>query len=676
MGKLLKYLVFLVAGLAFFAVVLIFILFAVIDPNRYKPAIESAVAQQTGMQLRIAGDIDWTFRPVFGLSINDVRLSNGVTPQELASFSSIALKLAPRGLLSGNLEIQEFNAENLHVNWFVDADGQANWLVNAEAPPANPAQGSTSNEIPVDINIAEIVIRNASIAIRDQQQGLDTRLQNIDLNSRNTNLDNRPFPLELSMRIVDQLSARDLTLNLETTAAVDFNAGNITLRDMNFNLSPLVLSGDMQVNDFRNAMRWRTSLSSNTFNLSHLLSNFIDMDEATMPGPNEQQFTIRDLQANGDASGITLAALTMALDNTSAELRGDYLFPTDDRLGMLAYRLSTGAINLDDLLPPSPEQVADEAVQTEGENISQAPAAAAQAAAQSTELPIELLRSMNIRGEHSIASLAVSGLEFSPLEFGLVLQDGNLSIDTQPIGFYDGELDATIALNANSSPSQLSVETSLTGVNASALTADMPRLDFFTGRFDASTNHTMRGNTVEALIDSINGASRLQVNDSSVDVTMLKRVFSAISVLSPRGDMTAQWPDVVRFTNTEAYLIFNEGIGENQELNVRLDNFDIAGTGGIDLDAGEFDYRLNFTVLGEPAPQTIRVNADYQNVAWPVRCDAAFDAAPAQYCSPDLQRVREVFTAIARDEVERRASEAVGEQVERLRNRIRNLFEN
>jgi len=140
--------------------------------------------------------------------------------------------------------------------------------------------------------------------------------------------------------------------------------------------------------------------------------------------------------------------------------------------------------------------------------------------------------------------------------------------------------------------------------------------------------------------------------------------------------MAAQWPDVVRINNTEAFLVFNDGIDDSQQLNVRLDNFDISGTGGIDLAAGEFDYRLDFTILGEPALQTIRVNEDFQNVAWPVRCDAAFDDAAVQYCSPDLQRVREVFAAIASDEIQRRASEAVGEQVDRLRNRIQNLLQN
>ena len=68
MSKLLKYLTFFITGLLVFVVALALILFVVIDPNRYRPVLEDLVASQTGLQLQIAGDMNWTFRPVFGLS--------------------------------------------------------------------------------------------------------------------------------------------------------------------------------------------------------------------------------------------------------------------------------------------------------------------------------------------------------------------------------------------------------------------------------------------------------------------------------------------------------------------------------------------------------------------------------------------------------------------------------
>ncbi len=667
MSKLLKYLIFFASGLIVFAVIVIFVLFAVVDPNRYRPALEAVVAQQTGLTLRIAGDMDWTFRPSFGLSIRDVRLTNGITPQELASFSNVALKLDPAALMRGRLDMQEFVSDNLHINWIVDRDGQSNWLL--DSPPRESTTNS-SGDLPININIRQITVNNASIDIRDQQQGRNTSLQNVNMISSNTNLNGRSFPLEISMRLIDGSTNRDLDLNLQASTSIDFNAGDISLDDLQFNLSPLVMRGSATINDFQNQMRWQADLSSNTFNLSYLLENFVSMNESAMPAPDAQQVTIQALRINGDSRGITLDELLVGLDDSLVELRGDALYATETRNMLIGYELRGSEINLDNWLPvsgPTAELANSEATDTE--------AAIAEPTAP-TELPLELLSTLDIRGDHAIEAISYAGVRLAPLQFSLTVQNGMLNLDTQPAGFYDGTLEALLTIDANVNPAQFSLQTGMENVSATALTADKPRMGFFTGRFDASTSHTMTGNTIDALRDSIDGASRAQISDGSVDITMIKRVFAAISVLNPRGDLTAQWPDIVRFNDTEAFLLFNNGIRENQELSIRLDNFDIAGTGGVDLDNGLFDYQVNFTILGEPAPQTIRVNADYQNIGWPIRCEAAFTDPGLQYCNPDLQRVRDVFAQIARNEIERRAGDAIGEQVDRLRDRVRNLFQN
>lgn len=666
MKKLLKYLILLVAGLALLVIAGVFVLFAVIDPNRYRPAIEQAFAAQTKFQLQIAGDISWRFRPVFGLSIADVRLSNDVTPQELASFSSINLRLRPAGLLGGNLDMMELSAENLHVNWYVDVDGQANWLVNA--PPATAPADHT--EFPITINIEQINISNASLAIQDLQRGINSQLQNLNLRSTNANLDGRAFPLALSMRLLDFTESRDLTLNLDTNAAVNFNAGDIDLRDMRLNISPVVLTGEFNMQNFQNAPTWQTSLNSNTFNLSHLLEHFTDIPEASMPPADRQQFAIQQLTATGDNNGASIRQLEMTFDDALISASGDALFPTDNRVAMLAYEIRSSALDLDTLIPSADETGF---LQLNEAQLDDKPIASAD----DNELPIERLRNINVRGNHYIESLTIGGLNFTPVAINLLLQNGVVNVNnTQSIGFYGGDLAADLMLDARQPDAQITLETTLSNVSATALTTDMPRLGFFTGRFDLSSNHRLTGNTLNTLRDSVSGAAQLQVSNSSVNIALLKRVFSAISVLSPTGDMTTLWPDEVRFNEVEALLLFNAGIHENQELSIRMDNFDIAGTGGVDVDAGRFDYRVNFTILGDPAPQTIRVNPNYQNVAWPVRCNADFDNAALQYCSPDLQRARDVFAQIARDEIQRRASDAVTEQVDRLRDRVHNLLQN
>jgi len=660
MGKLIKILITSIVGIIVLTAGSIYVLMAVIDPNRYRAVLEQSVASQSGLQLRIAGDMAWTFRPVFGLSINDVRLSNPDSPQELASFTTISLRVDPAGLLRSELNIEEFLAEDLHVNWIVDMQGQRNWPMSGAANQQVSTDPS-STDLSMTINIQQIRVSNARFSLQNQQSGVNMTIQNIDLISRNTNLNNQPFPFSLSMNLVDYAAGGNLGVELETMASVDLDAGRLALDDLRLNLSPLSLSGNFLIEDVNREPRWQANLRSNTFPLPHLLANFISTDAQELPPPDQQQLTIHQLMAQGDNTGLRLDIAELELGSGQPErisLQGDVIYAQDNRPIRIGYELNSAAINLDTWLPP-PAAATPGAEPTAGADIL---------------LPIDVLNSMNVRGNHDIGQLTIAGMQFAPLQFALALESGQLHLDTRAAGFYGGNLELAVRLNSRNSPAQLALTSELSNINATTLGADIPRLNFFTGRFDLNTTHIMSGNSVNALLNSITGSSRAQLSESAINITMLKQVFSAISVLSPSGDMASAWPDVVQFNTTEAVLNFSNGLTSAQEFGLRLDNFDIAGTGGINLQEGRFDYQLGFTVLGEPAIQSIRVDENYRDVAWPIRCNAAFSDSPARYCSPDLQRVRDMFAQIARGEIERRATDALGEQVERARERLRNLL--
>jgi len=660
MGRLVKIVISVSVGIVVLIAGLIYVLITVIDPNRYRAVLEQTVARQSGLQLQIAGDMAWTLRPVFGLSIQDVRLRNPDSPQELASLTTISLRVDPAGLLRSELNIEEFLAQDLHINWIVDSQGQGNWPApGADNAPVIIEPGSA--ELPMAVNIRQIRVSNARLSVQNLQSGVNITIQNIDLISRNTNIDNQPFPLSLSMNLVDDAGGGNLTFALETTASVNPEAGLLALEDISLHLSPLSLSGNFLLEDFNTEPRWQANLRSNTFPLPHLLANFISTDENELPPPHQQQLTIHQLMAQGDNMGLRLEIAELGLGSEQSErisLQGDVIYAQDNRPIRFGYELNSAAINLDTWLPPP-------AAATPGSE----PAAGADIL-----LPIDVLNSMNVRGNHDIGQLTIAGMQFAPLQFALSLESGLLNLDTRAAGFYGGNLDLAVRLNSRNPPAQLAITSELSNINAASLSEDIPQLDFFTGQLDLNTTHIMSGNSVNALLDSITGSSRGQLTNSSVDISLLKQVFSAISVLSPSGDMASAWPDVVQINTAEAVLNFSNGLASGQEFALRLDNFDIAGTGGINRQQGQFDYQLGFTVLGEPAPQSIRVNENYRDIAWPIRCNAAFTDSPARYCSPDLQQVRNMFAQIASGEIERRATDAVGEQVERVRERLRNLL--
>ena len=668
--KLIKILLLSVVSLALMAVVALALAFYLIDPNRYKPAIQTVFAEQTGINLNIAGDISWAFNPVFGLSISDLRLTNPQSPAELASLGQVAIKVEPRALLDGQLQMQEFIAEDLHINWIVDAQGNGNWpLQNAEtAAPAAPV--SNSSDTPISAVIEQITVSNASLAIQDAQMGINTNFDNLNFSSRNTNVENRPFSFELGFEVTDNIAQNNANISISSNATVDLARGDARLDDLQIKLNPLQLSGNLAITDMNNTPAFSGNLNSNTF----ILSDFLDLyvreaqpDSALGEySDQEDQFSLA-LEFNGNAEQINVPAVTLNLDNMRVQIDAEYRAENSFGPANLRYNLSANALDLNRYT-----------VSADTQDASADATVPPSAPAQDTELPVELLQSLNVQASHTVESLALAGLQFGAIDAQLRVQDGVLNFDLRPVAFYDGQLTTTVSYDTRPNPANLTAMSSVQNVNVLGLAQALPLTEFAQGRLNVESVHTLRGRTVNQLLDSVSGTTSFSLNDNTIDIGIVKQLFSAISVLSPAGtgDLAQQWPDTVQFSNFAGHLILDQGLAENQELRVTMDNFEIAADGGIDLNDASFNYNATLTVFGEPATQTIPVGELYQGVGWPVICDASFDAAVSEYCGPDFGRVRELFVDISANAVQRRAQEEITERVpEELQDAARSLLD-
>lgn len=664
MMKLIKILLLSIVSLTLMAVIALALAFYLIDPSRYRPAIESVFKEQTGLELNIAGEIEWAFNPVFGLSINDLRLTNPNSPAELASLSNIAIKVEPRALFDGRLQMQEFVARDLHINWIVDAQGNGNWPTSTDTEQQSSPSPSTGESYDISAAIAQITVSNASIAIQDAQMGVNSNFENLNFSSWDSNVDNRPFPFELSFELTDNIAERNSNVSIASTATVDLNRGNARLDDLRIKLNPLQLTGNIAIDDFNNALAWRGELASNTFALSDFLDLYARSEEQASQAAlgeystEDDQFSL-NVEFNGNDRQINIPALAIALDDMRVNVDAGYTFATANSLANLRYNLNTNALDLNRYTASAEPEVAD--VDPDAPPAPTPPSTVAQ----DIELPIELLQSTNIQASHVIQSLAVGGLQFGALDAGLTVQGGVLNFDLRPVPFYSGRLNTTINYNTQTNPPTLNSVSSVRNVNVGQLAEALPFAEFAQGRLSVESVHTLYGRTVNQLVNSVSGSTSFSLDDNAIDIGIVKQLFSSISVLSPAGtgDLAQSWPDVVRFSSFAGNLTLTDGVDENQQFNVTMDNFEIAASGGLDLAQESFNYNATLTVFGPPATQTIPVAPLYQGVGWPVVCNARFDATFSEYCGPDFGRVRELFVDISRNEVQRRVQDAVTERV-------------
>ena len=127
--KLVGWLVFLVVGVtAALAAYLMFFF----NPNDYRTQIEERALLDGGVELKINGDIGWSFYPWLGLELKGLSVNYPGQPQ-LATLASAGAALNIPALLGGAVQLDSILVDGLELNLVRDAKGKENWVASTQA---------------------------------------------------------------------------------------------------------------------------------------------------------------------------------------------------------------------------------------------------------------------------------------------------------------------------------------------------------------------------------------------------------------------------------------------------------------------------------------------------------------------------------------------------------------
>ena len=648
-----------------------FFLISSVNTERNKLAIQEAILAATGYELTIAGDMNVNLFPTLGLTLNDVRFRNPAFNQELASTSAAVLSADLRALLRGELYVRELSADDFHINIYTDSTGTNIWSVEDSSPETSSNQivssiaTNTEEQDVVSVAFERIRIANASVDIQNVQQGLRYSINNLNFDSRDTNIDGRPFDVDLNFNFLNNGMSTPLPISLRSTITADVNNGNVAIANINFAITPVLITGGITVSDFNENLSYEGALESNNFDVMGLLQTlgYVETPEEFSGEITATQDFGFNLELNGDATQLTVADFAATLGSTDIQASGDIRFATEFVPTNVRYDVITSSI---DFSPFTPAQTEDEPAETAENDL--AAAAPQPQRGNDIELPFDSLQSFNVLGSIAIESITANDLVIQDVNLFTNVEDGVLDIELQPTSLYNGTAQGLIRVDSRGDDAALETQLALNQLNIVEFAPAISRLNTVTGRLNVETAYAATGSTTNELLNSLNGSTSFAITENSVDIGVIKQVFTAIAALSPTGESIQQWPDVIQFGELGGYILLEDGITDNQEVQLRMDNVNVNGTGGIDLAAGSFDYDLEFAILGPPAAQTIPINELFHNVPWPVDCSARFADEVSQYCRPDFTRVREIFAQLGqnaiRNELQNRLIEQVPEDLE------------
>jgi len=666
-----------------------------IDPNDYKAQIRAAALEQAGVELDIAGEIGWSFYPWLALELNDVGVGYPDKPS-LGRLARAEVSVSLPALLRGQLRMNRIVIDGLKLELVQSAKGN-NWTADrVAAPPAQPPLESTppadSSQTPV-LEIEAIELRHGALTFTDQTSDSRIELRELDLTTGRVDLE-QPIPLELSFALRQfvanqlQLSAEvkldsDITLDLaqnhyrldnlsatlkllegaavpaalEVTLAAAIDARideqRVAITQLRLEADPLRLTGEIDLRDFSQP-ELSGSLQSNQFNPKQLLARF-GQNVPNTADANALTRAAFKATIGGAAGTVRLEPLQLQLDDTT--LDGSASLVLDS--GRIALELEGDALNADRYLPPATDSAANDP----GDTASARAGSTARDAGWPREeiIALQPLRALNLSAELDLGSLVVSGITLNHPGLSVSAAGGVVRLTRFSSGLFAGRIDATARLDARKPPLRLEVKAQSSEVQIGSLLQALADTDAVAGRFDATLELGMSGQSIHAWVNSLDGTARLSMNEG-----VIKGIDVAQSLCQGINDLSALWIDAAQvdkttpFADLSASLEIRNGVVSNRDLKAQLDAIALTGRGSINLPQQTLEYRLGLTIEDNLFNQTCSVNDRLEGVEIPVSCKGSFQTEPAKLCRLDTRFIGDLLKA----EAKRKIEEKVGTQVE------------
>jgi AsmA protein len=636
MGKLLKIFLTVIASLLLLIIIAIFALPFFINPNDFKPHIQTAVKDKTGRELSIAGDLELSVFPWLGVSTGKLSLSNarGFADNPFAEIdeSEIKVKLLP--LFSKKIEVSRIVIKALVLNLAKNKQGITNWddlssEKSEEKPPtiqekSRDSQPDSGNAFAA-LAIGGLSIENANIVWDDRQADKYTEIKEFNLNTDKLEF-NESVGIDLSLILVNKNSqlteainfSTDLILNenldaiqlkklqLEShTSGKDIPGGNLKATlftsDVAINLTQqtvdisgikissgdLILSADIKGTHIKDKPSFQGSVSIAEFNLAKRLKEMTVSVPAMQDGSALSSLAVNfNLQATDNS--VALQNMAIKLDDTS--IKGavnikNFAAPA------IIFNLNVDSIDVDRYLAPEKEGKSPKPV------VVASPASVAVAGA--SLFPVETLRKLNAKGDLTIDQLTVNNMKMQGLSLKLDGNNGLVKTQQTVKQFYQGAYAGSTVINVKGKQPSIALNEKLSNVQFEPymkdILGDSVRMS---GIVNATANLRGYGDTSAAIKSSLDGSLKFQFKDSIIRGFNLQKIIdNSKALLNGTSLPTDNKNDQTLFSEISGSAKIINGLVKNNDLKAISSTLRINGEGTADLATEELNYTVHAKLI-------------------------------------------------------------------------------
>ena len=223
-------------------IVVLGIIIATFDLNKYKPQIEKKVYEATGKELKINGDISLSLSP-FGISINDIVIKNpkGFSDNDMLKLKKVAVSLQLKPLLNKQLKVNYVKLQDVNLLVEKSKKGILNLTAGEKGSGSKTVAKKESKKnnakLPL-VNVGKLLLENVYITYDDKQSKTKAKINALNLTINDIALNGDKDILKaLSLKGLLTISSikydRYLLKNIKT---------NFTFKDKVATISPMELT--------------------------------------------------------------------------------------------------------------------------------------------------------------------------------------------------------------------------------------------------------------------------------------------------------------------------------------------------------------------------------------------------------------------------------------------------
>jgi AsmA protein len=654
----LRIVAYVAAGLIGLIVIGLVLVLVFVDPNDYRDDIQKLVKEKTGRELTLSGDLKLSVFPWIALETGPASLGDapGFGPEPFASIKHARVSVRLMPLLGGNLEVGNVRLDGARIRLITDERGRDNWadLGKSEGAEQQPQTQSGTSGVPT---VAGLEINDAAVVMENRKE--KSRREVRDFNLKTGRLaSGEPFDFATDF-VLDQdrsltakvkLAAKvtaDLERNVHrlaepkidvTVSGAGYPADGVPVEvraqsleaDIGhelYSLADLAIKTTWQSDglpaagvpvDFK-AKDCNVNLASQTLELGGLDANAAGarvtgsltgaeiLDAPTLKGSIKlEPLSLREwLPKVGVAAPKTtdpnvLKQLSFAgnvrLTKSSAEV-GDIVMKLDDTtmrglVGVadfaakaLRFDLNVDRIDADRYLPPSSEKPA-------AKDAKEPPA----------EIPVDLLRKLNARGQLTVGEALFAGMKFTKLRLGVNSREGKARFYPSEASMYGGQYRGDIGIDSTGKVARVTLDEHVSSVNFAPLFKDLFESNRVSGKGSANIKLAGSGRTSDDIMKTLTGAVDFNVADGALEgADLWYEIRRARAVLKQQAvPERPSGPPRTPFSALTGTGAMKDGVLTNNDLNVAMQYLKVTGQGNVDLPRNSLDYRLVAAVLKIP----------------------------------------------------------------------------